>query len=133
MLWANLGRIGLDFWDDDRNAARNTSYFTNSRSLTVPGPAGAVPTVRFQMMRQAVQDAELRLAIVRACLKMPEDARKPYRALLDEFGRRVACGRDYLSQQELGYGWQKYVVEMQQTAAELCGVKTSARWDAPPQ
>jgi hypothetical protein len=132
LQYGSMGRIGLDFWLKDRDAARNTSYFTASSSLTVPGPDGALPTVRFQMVREGVQDMELRWSIVRAYAKLPDAQRKPYRDLLDDVVSRVAWGRDYLSQHELSYDWPAYAARVQAAAAELAGVKTEATWDRPP-
>jgi hypothetical protein len=79
-----------------------------------------------------MQDAELRLAIIRAYGKLPEEQRAPYRAMLDEFGRRINGYDGYLSQHELGYDWPGYVAHVQEAAAELEGVKAAARWDNPP-
>jgi hypothetical protein len=132
MLWGALGHIGLDFWTHVRGVPRNTSFFTSSCALTVPGPNGAEPTVRFQMLREGVQDMEVRLMIVRGYLKLPEEQRKPYRELLDEFARRLAWSSGYLTQYELGYGWRAYVAQVQAAAAELAGAKSQAQWDRPP-
>jgi hypothetical protein len=132
LLWCRLGRIGIDFWTDDRDLATNSSYFTQISAVTAPGPDGAVPTVRLQMLREGMQDAELRLAIIRAYGKLPEEQRAPYRAMLDEFGRRINGYDGYLSQHELGYDWPGYVAHVQEAAAELEGVKAAARWDNPP-
>ena len=133
LLWGNLGRIGLDFWGTGRDAPRNKSYFTQSSSLTVPGPEGAVPTVRFQMMREGVQDMEVRLAVIRACGKLPAEKRPPYRALLDDLIRRMDGGRYFLSQHELGYDWPSYAAKVQEAAAELAGVRSGAAWHNPPR
>jgi hypothetical protein len=132
MVWGAIGRIGLDFWGDGRDKAHNNSYFTQIGSLTVPGPDGAVPTVRFQMLREGVQDTELRFAIIRAYSKLPEDQRAAYRDLLDEFARRISGRYGYLSQHELSYDWPSYVARVQEAAAELAGVKTDVTWDNGP-
>jgi hypothetical protein len=132
LLWFRLGRVGIDFWTDDRDLATNSSYFTQISAVTAPGPDGAVPTVRFQMLREGVQDAELRGAIIRAYSELPEEQRAPYRAMLDEFGRRINGYDGYLSQHELGYDWPGYAARVQEAAAELEGVKAEARWDNPP-
>jgi hypothetical protein len=126
----NLGRLGLDFWG---KGPINRSYFTASTSLTVPGAQGAEPTVRFQMLREGVQDVELRLMMVRAYLKLPEDRRKPYRELLDAFRRRTFWAGEYLSQSELSYDWRAHAARVQAAAAELAGIKCDATWEQPPQ
>jgi len=58
--WGCLGRIGLDFWDAKNDGPRSTSFFSHVESLTVPGPDGPLPTVRFQMLRESVIFCSLR-------------------------------------------------------------------------
>jgi hypothetical protein len=133
MIWGSLGHVGLDFWLRGRGAPRNSSFFTPSESLTVPGPDGALPTVRLQMLREGVQDMEIRWTIIRACQNLPEDRRKPYHDLLNEFVQRAYWGSPYLSQCELSYDWRAYTAEVQTAAAELAGVKPDAKWEMPPK
>ena len=129
-----MGRIGLDFWmARQRDKPRATSFFSHTNALTLPGPHGAIPTIRFQMLREGVQDMEVRLGIIRAYTKLPEEQRGRYRALLDELGSRVGAGRAYLSQHELQFDWPGYVARLQAAAAELAGVTTDAKWDVPPR
>jgi len=133
--WGCIGRIGLDFWQAraSRASPRSSSFFSHIESLTVPGPDGPLPTVRFQLLREGVQDAEIKAAIVRAYLKLPEEARKPYRALLDELLVRMGWGSPFfLSQSELAYDWPAYVARLHLTAAELAGAKSPAAWHQPP-
>jgi hypothetical protein len=136
MLSGVLGQLGLDFWPEATKRGQlpknSGGGFSPSNAMTVPGPNGAEPTVRFQMMREGVQDTELRYMIVRAYLKLPEADRKPYQDLLNEFARRVAWSAGYLPQYELGYGWRGHVAKVQAAAAELAGVKTGANWETPP-
>jgi len=134
--WGCIGRVGLDFWlaRTSRDAPRSTSFFSHVESLTVPGPEGPVATVRFQMFREGIQDAEVKTAIVRAYLNLPEEDRKPYRALLEELLTRMSWGSPfYLSQSELSYDWPGYVARLHQAAADLAGVKSAARWENPPR
>jgi hypothetical protein len=132
--WGNLGRLGLDFWLAGQGGPQCTSFFSHVNALTVPGPDGARPTVRFQMFREGVQDAEIRTAVVRAYLKRPEAERQPYRDILEELSRRMGWGSPmYLSQYELSYDWPAYVARLHAAAAELAGVKSDARWDRPPE
>jgi hypothetical protein len=121
MIWGTIGQIGLDFWPSVKDAPRNSSYFTSSNSVTVPGPDGAVPTIRFQMLREGVQDMELRWQIIRAARALPPERRQAVHAVLDEFPQRVKWGTPYLSQCELSYGWPAYVAQVHQLAAELAG------------
>jgi hypothetical protein len=134
--WGCIGRVGLDFWlaRTSREAPRSTSFFSHIESLTVPGPDGPVPTVRFQMFREGIQDAEVKTGIVRAYLNLPEEDRKPYHELLNELSARMGWGSPYyLSQCELGYDWPAYVARLHQAAADLSGVKSEARWENPPR
>jgi hypothetical protein len=133
MIWGSLGHLGLDFWSGVQGAPRNTSFFTESSSMTVPGPHGALPTVRFQMLREGVQDMEIRLMMIRAARTLPADRRQAVYELLDEFPRRAYWGTPYLSQCELSYDWRSYAARVQEAAAELVGVKTEAKWEAPPK
>jgi hypothetical protein len=132
--WGNLGRMGLDFWLVGKGGPQNTSFFNHVNALTVPGPDGAIPTVQFQMLREAIQDAEIRATIVRAYLKLPAEKQKPYRDLLDELNRRISWGSPMiLSQQEISYGWSAYVARLHQAAAELTGAPAGAAWNEPPK
>jgi hypothetical protein len=123
-----LSRVGLDFW----SGARVGSWFGGINAIVAPGPEGAIPTARFQMFREGVQDLEVRMGIVRACLKLPEAQRVPYRALLDEFRGLHGVGTAYLGPGGQGDVVLGYVARVHQAAAELSGVKTDTRWDAPP-
>jgi len=135
MMWGEVGRIGLDFWmARERGKPRATSFIgSHINSLTVPGPDGAVPTVRFEMFREGVQDVEVRGGIIRAYLKLPAEQRKGYRELIDELPSRVGqCGGP-LPCQELNLDWAGYVARVHLAAAQLAGAKTDARWDQPPK
>jgi hypothetical protein len=133
MTWGTLGHLGLDFWPGVQGAPRNTSFFTDGNSITVPGPDGAVPTVRFQMLREGVQDMEIRWRMIRSARELPAERKQAVYATLDEFPRRARWGTPYLSQCELSYDWRGYVAQVQETAAELAGAKSDARWDCPPR
>jgi hypothetical protein len=99
-----------------------------NNTLTVPGSDGPEPTVRFQLLREGVQDMELRRMMIRALLTKPEDQRKPYRDLFDEY----LCRRLWVNHFELQYDWRAYAARVQEAAAELAGQSTQARWEKPP-
>ena len=138
-LRGDMGQIGLNFWlkvpespmHAEARAASNGGIGGNN-ALLEPGPDGPVPTVRFQMFREGVQDMELRWKIIRGLLALPEDQRKPYRELLDEHLRRGEWANMILGQFELQYDWRAYAARVQQAAAELAGQPTQARWETPP-
>jgi hypothetical protein len=133
ILWGHFGRLGLDFWTSREGGPTSRTFFSHADALAAPGPDGAVPTVRFQMFREGVQDYELRAAIVRAMEGLSEEQRRPYLDLLDEAAARVRWGSACLSQHELAYDWPSYAVRVQEAAAELAGVKTDAVWQKPPR
>jgi hypothetical protein len=134
LLWGSVSHLGLDFWMPGADGGPgNTSFFVHVNALTAQGPDGAIPTVRFQMLREAVQDVHVRRAMVRAYLKLPEEQRQKYRDLLDEFTLRVAFGAHIPSGGELSYDWPDYVARVYQTAGDLANQKTEASWDHPPK
>jgi hypothetical protein len=132
MCWGAFTRVALDYWPG-RGGPKSSSWFSHTNRLTVPGPDGAMLSVRFQMLREGVQDHEVRAALIRAYAELPEDRRAPYRALLGEFQTRFAWGSGYLSQMELAYDWPAYVARLHAAAAELAGAKVDAAWDRPPR
>jgi len=89
VVWwtGNSGRHGMDYWPlaDGRRLLRGLGNIWGGTplSMTAPGPAGPLPTVRFQMYREAVQEAEAWLTIVETCAtrqpdgKMGEGAHRP--------------------------------------------------------
>jgi hypothetical protein len=127
-LRGDLGRLGLDFWVNVPGVPVYFTYLWGNNTLTVPGSDGPEPTVRFQMLREGVQDMELRRMSIRALLALPEDQRKPYRDLFDEY----LCRRLWVKHFELQYDWRAYAARVQQAAAELAGQPTQARWETPP-
>ena len=132
MKWGAVGRLALDFWPG-RGGRSCNSWFSHTERLTVPGEEGALPTVRFQMFREGVQDHEIRAAIIRAYAQLPEDQRPPYRVLLQEFVTRHDWGSRYLSQMELAYDYPAYLARLHATAAELAGTKMDGAWERPPK
>jgi hypothetical protein len=124
--------MGLDFWIAKGEGPRNTTFFSHVNALAVPGPDGAVPTVRFQMFREGVQDFEVRVVLLKALAGLPEDRRTAYLDLLDQAGKRMRWGAAYLSQHELAHDWPGYVARVQEAAAAAAGTEVTARWDEPP-
>jgi hypothetical protein len=131
LLYGRLGQVGLDYWTPRREGPTNRTFFSHVDALAYPGPDGAVPTVRFQMLREGVQDLEVRHAIREAYMKLPESARAKPRELLDDFNNRLDV-HFYLSQRELALDWPGYVAQVQELAAMLTGAGSEARWDQPP-
>jgi hypothetical protein len=115
-----FGRMGADFWDvlDPKDPLRSTYsrslnligrypesnwaqlYLGNSTPhVLAPGPQGAQPTVRFEMIRQGAQDLEARIFLEKALLdhamraKLGEDLAQRCQQLLDDRVRAVLLGR----------------------------------------
>jgi hypothetical protein len=132
MKWGAVGRAALDFWPG-RGGMSCNSWFSHTERMTMPGPSGAIPTIRFQMFREGIQDHELRATIIRAYTKLPEDQRQAYRTLLEEFVKRHTWGSSYLSQMEIAYDWPGYVARLHAAVAELAGTSGKMDWNHPPK
>jgi len=75
VVWfcGDVCRFGLDYWKVDgrplldlggpRAAREHRVYNEIPTCVTIPGPTGAEPTVRFQMMREAIQESETWIAV----------------------------------------------------------------------
>ncbi len=115
-----FGRVGADFWEvlDPKAPFRNgysgslnilgrfresnwaQLYLGNSTPYVLaPGPQGALPTVRFEMIRQGAQDMEARAFLEKVLLedslriKLDEDLAVRCRELLDDRVRAILVGR----------------------------------------
>jgi hypothetical protein len=79
VVWwtGNSGRHGMDYWPlaGGRRLFQGLGNIWGGTpiSMTAPGPAGPLPTVRFQMYREAVQEAEAWLTIVGTCATRQTD------------------------------------------------------------
>lgn len=136
-------RIGLDFWPVVREGDRLRSLFntricgswlykSNPREIVAPGPEGAVGGVRFQMLREGVQETEARIFIAKSLPGLPAEKQDRYRRLLSERAeaRRVAKA---LTQAQISLDWLGLTARAYAAAAELAGLKSDGRWDAPPR
>ena len=115
-----FGRMGADFWDvlEPTDPLRSTYshslnllgrypesnwaqlYLGNSTPYVLaPGPEGALPTVRFEMIREGAQDLEARIFLEKALLdpamraKLGDGLAQRCQQLLDERVRAVLLGR----------------------------------------
>ena len=96
-----LGQIGADFWpvngSDGRRGGTMVGRFpaTSEGNLGIyagqllyPGPDGPVPTVRYQMMRENIQECEARIFLEKLLLEKPPGLGEPLAGkcqdLLDE-------------------------------------------------
>ncbi len=91
---AGFGFLALDFWDvgvSYRSRFLDAGYYgslhrQNSASVIEPAPDGPVPTVRFEMLREGLQETEARVVVERALVEgfLPEALAEEARALLAE-------------------------------------------------
>jgi len=142
-----IGNYGLDYWPiaEQKGEARrgrfvnfDPDYAGAPKILTVPGPAGAIPTVRFQMLRESLQEMEARIAIKQTASAMGTEAWKPNKVKWDALQRNVV----YSTQNMLdsageslaeSLDWRNRVANTYILAGELAGGKTGTTWETPPQ
>ncbi|MGD0900398.1 MAG: glycoside hydrolase domain-containing protein [Thermoguttaceae bacterium] len=141
LINGRVARLGLDFWPGDTRY-NGLIWGAYPLHLLARGPAGPLPTVRLQMMREGFQDFEPRLTIMEAIKKLPAEEQKPYQTLLNDishsgdrhFGdRRLLGGNPHLSQEELRIDWPAYLARTYRAAEELTGIKTEGKWEEPPK
>jgi len=135
-----FGRIGLDFWDVLKEgpgkvqnvynrwphsscAQREPNLFR----LALPGPEGAIPTVRFEQLREGIQEAEAMLFVAEAMGEHverlgPELTAQCRQIFLDRLNycRRTcpeAYGRVYFSTSH--FGWQTLASRLYAAAADV--------------
>ncbi len=134
---SGMGRVGLDFWPmpstvagKRRHGGRSIQarypesawsqldFYTATESLTVPGPKGALPTVRFERLRESLQTCEARIYIERALYDPAKKAKlggalvAKCQETLDERARmlRAAC---------IARGWTWYEAVIQDLDEKL--------------
>jgi len=127
-----FGRVGLDYWPVDgqpliglhENKGWDRLYSDNPRAVAAPGPDGPLPTVRFQMLREGVQEAEARIVIA-AALEREEvsgalgaDLAGRCRALLEERRALREAAKDEPGAQA-GGGWLGMTARLCALAAEV--------------
>jgi hypothetical protein len=125
------GRIGLEYWDQSRNApVSNLDYFTQLCHLAAPGPQGALPTVRLEMIRQGMQVAEARRAIVAALVDKPDAEKAAYWKMLDDL--HLYTLTRFLPNAPAAYDWFGLFAEQYALAGKLTGQKDEGAWEQPP-
>jgi hypothetical protein len=99
-----FARIPFDFWlfaEYDMVLHRGNDLYetdlafpgivrANSPWLIYSGPQGPVPTIRYEMLREGLQECEARITIERALLGHPDALEEPLRReCVDFLGRRI--------------------------------------------
>jgi hypothetical protein len=149
---SGLGRAGADFWPvleggdykmpyTDNNSKRsytltarfpNTSWEqvnmdTGCEAILSPGPDGAVPTERYEQVREGVQDCEARIFIEKAILAGKLDAQTVSRcwAVLDDRQWRIhsACGHYSCFENGVGIGSAEDLYSAAAAVAAKLGTK----------
>jgi hypothetical protein len=148
VVWwtGNSGRHGMDYWllPGGRRLFEGPGniYGGTPISMTAPGSNGALPTVRFQMYREAVQEAEAWIAIVQGCANrkdaQAETAMALYRNGVGKFARGGGYGasgaiEDCVPLAKLSLGWIGNIARAYEIAGELTGAKMDAKWEQPPR
>lgn len=137
--YRGFGRVGADFWPvlpsgrGERSSViarypqsgwSQLNLSTSTASVLYPGPDGAIASVRFQMIKEGVQEAEARIALEKALLgdlkaKMGAEKAKQIQDLLDLRTRcyRTACHTswDWFA----GSGWQERMKALYTLAGEV--------------
>lgn len=113
-----LGPVGFDFWNLPKSGAIEGAGAWNlgmcsqtTGAILAPGPEGPVSTVRFEMLRESLEECEARQVIEKALgdpaskAKLGDALAKRCRETIDERGKYV----DFASRGEWGLegeGWQ---------------------------
>ena len=142
IVWwtGNSAHYGMDYWILSGKGRLHGSLgmLTASApvSMTAPGPEGPLPTVRFQMYREAVQEAEAWLTIVGTCATREDDRAKAYMALYRDavnlYARGGGVENSSVPLAKVSLGWVGAIARAYEAAGELVGAKSAAKWQQPP-
>ncbi len=134
-----LGQIGADFWPvpspNGRAASTMVGRFPSSSEgnlgiyagqLLYPGPDGPAPSVRYQMLRENIQECEARIFLEKLLLespmRLPTDLAAKAQAVLDErtrWHRVLMLNPAPESAISWPYsGWEARAVQLYEVAAE---------------
>ena len=88
------------------------------------------------MYREAVQETEAWLTIVRTCATRQDDQAKAYMALYRDavnlYARGGGVENSTLPLAKLSLGWPGAIARAYEAAGELTGAKSEAKWQQPP-
>ncbi len=142
VVWwsGNSGRHSMDYWPvvDKKRLFDSLGNLHSSVpfSMTAPGPDGPLPTVRFQMYREAVQEAEAWLTIVGTCATREDDQAKAamalYRDAVNLYARGGGVENSSVPLAKLSLGWVGAIARAYEVAGELTGAESAATWRQPP-
>ncbi len=125
---AGFTRIGLDYWPVrapgsagiERILVNDEWNLDNPRSILSPGLTGPIATVRFEMLREGLQEAEARIALEIASQRgtLPPAVAERFARLQKErtiFRDYGAIGHKWT----VGPGWQARVSELYSLASQI--------------
>jgi glycosyl hydrolase family 123 len=139
-----VAHIPLDYWPVKQKPWEkyynfHTLFRRNSRYLTAPGPTGHLGTVRYEMLREGLQELEARIVLEKGIMsqKLPEALDRKVRTFMKEYIRHLYVNKTFqgghygstLGKKGHFFGvaedWQGSTATMFQLAGELqhAGVK----------
>jgi outer membrane protein assembly factor BamB len=130
LISGTVTRLALDYWPG--GPGHGSGWFHNTTHISVPGPKGAVPTVRFQMFREGVQDLEVCRMIAQGLQGKPPEVRQTYGQMLDAIGTQYHAFHQVPPAFEMATDLTGRSARLMAAAAELAGNSGQDRWDAPP-
>jgi outer membrane protein assembly factor BamB len=130
LISGTVSRLALDYWPG--GPGHGSGWFHNTTHVSVPGPDGAIPTVRFQMFREGVQDLEVCRMIVRELQGKPPEVRETCGRMLDAIGAQYHQYLNVPPPLEMATDIVGRSARLMTAAAELAGNLLKDRWDAPP-
>lgn len=142
IVWwtGNCAHYGMDYWGlpGVGRLHKSLGMLTSviPMSMTAPGPDGPLPTTRFQMYREAVQEAEAWLTIVGTCATRQDDQAKAsmalYRDAVNLYARGGGVENSAVPLAKLSLGWPGAIARAYEVAGELTGATSDATWQQPP-
>ena len=128
-----IGRLGADYWDDSFfDGMRVPGYAVGMpcTQLFWPGKSGAESSARFEVLREGLQEAEIRIFLEQALDRnvLPEDLAARVKNVLYEHNREtlyLSVGTVSVQAQEYSSGWQERSRRLYKAAAEAaaaCGL-----------
>jgi hypothetical protein len=137
-----LARMGVDFWDvvrdrRGRNRGSLLGYYQpwggfdmgryGAKDLVAPGEDGAIPTVRFEMLRECLQENDARVFLEKALTDptrraaMGKDLARRAQEALDRRVRAVLATQRLGPRWFEGSGWQARSAQLYALVAEVAG------------
>jgi hypothetical protein len=140
LIYGRWSQLGIDSWPDTNPSARLILIWGATVNwLAARGPKGLLPTVRYQMIREGLQDFEASMDTMEKVLAMPAEQQAANRAALDlrrDLMNRVfniGSSSLHAPATESSTDWESLFARHHEAAATLAGVKIEAKWQDPPR